>query len=73
VPVGVDGTRRVLPKSMDRVGLNKNVAVRIGPARDPADFDSAERFAGACWDDVRALFAEARASVRERDRADGAA
>lgn len=73
VPVAIDGTRRVLPKTMDRVGLHKNIAVRIGPARDPSDFDSAERFVEACWGDVKALFAEARASVRERDRADGAA
>lgn len=70
VPVAIDGSRRVLPKTMDRVGLDKNVAVRIGPARDPADFDSAERFADACWDDVKTLFAEVRASVRQRDRAD---
>jgi 1-acyl-sn-glycerol-3-phosphate acyltransferase len=64
VPVALDGTRHVLPKTMDRIGLDKPVAVRIGAPRDPADYDSAERFAEACWGDVTALFAEARAAVR---------
>jgi 1-acyl-sn-glycerol-3-phosphate acyltransferase len=64
VPVAIDGTRHVLPKTMDRVGLGKTVAVRIGVPRDPADFSSAELFADACWGDVKALFAEACAFVR---------
>lgn len=64
VPVGLHGTWRVIPKSMDRVGLDQPVAVRIGPALDPADFDTDESYAEACWSEVTRLHAEAREAVQ---------
>jgi 1-acyl-sn-glycerol-3-phosphate acyltransferase len=64
VPVGLDGTGAIIPKSMDRVGPGQPVAIRIGPARDPDDFDSAEAFTETCWSDVKRLFEDARVHRR---------
>jgi len=63
VPVGVDGTCRVLPKSMDRVRPGR-VAVSIGAPLDPAAFSDAALWSDAVWGRVKDLHLEARARVR---------
>ncbi len=63
VPVGLHGTYRVFPKTMDRVRLGLPVAVRIGPHLDPAEFTDAESFARACWTAVTELHGEAREAL----------
>jgi 1-acyl-sn-glycerol-3-phosphate acyltransferase len=63
IPVGLDGTRRVVPKAMDRVGLGQTVAVTIGEPIDPARFDSAGAFVDAVWGRITELFVASRARL----------
>jgi 1-acyl-sn-glycerol-3-phosphate acyltransferase len=63
IPVGLDGTRRVVPKTMDRVGLGQTVAVTVGESIDSADFDSARAFVDAVWGRIGELFQESRARL----------
>jgi 1-acyl-sn-glycerol-3-phosphate acyltransferase len=64
VPVGIDGTFGVVPKSMDRINLNRPVAVTIGAAMDPSELADSRAFAEAVWTRVGELFAESRGRVR---------
>ncbi len=64
VPVGIDGTIDVVPKTMDRVNLNRPVAVTIGAAMDPSGWPDSREFAEAVWSRIGELFAESRARVR---------
>jgi len=65
VPIGLHGTHRVFPKTMDRLNLGEHVAVRIGPALDPSSWPDGDRFAEACWDTVADLHHQARAALGE--------
>jgi 1-acyl-sn-glycerol-3-phosphate acyltransferase len=60
IPVGLDGTSRVLPKSMDRVVPGQTVAVTIGDLLDPADYADAEGWIGGVWGRVTELFQASR-------------
>ena len=60
VPVAIDGSWRVLPKTMDRLTPGR-VAVEIGPALDPAGFADATDWTEAVWGKVTELHAAARA------------
>jgi len=60
IPVGLDGTGEVFPKSMDRLNLDRRVAVTIGEVIDPADFAAARPFVQAVWDRVKQLQAQSR-------------
>lgn len=63
IPVGLDGTRRVVPKTMDRINLGQTVAVTVGEPIDPADFDSARAFVNAVWGRITELHHESRARL----------
>ncbi len=63
IPVAIDGTYWVLPKSMDRCRPGR-VAVCIGPTLEPSSFGDSTAFAAAVWGKVTELFAEARAMAR---------
>lgn len=63
IPVAIDGTYRVLPKSMDRCRPGR-VAVCIGPALEPTAFNDSSAFSTAVWGRVTELFEEARAMAR---------
>jgi 1-acyl-sn-glycerol-3-phosphate acyltransferase len=63
IPVGLDGTGKVFPKTMDRINLGRTVAVSIGEVIDPAAYDSNEDFVAAVWGRVAELFAQSRARV----------
>jgi 1-acyl-sn-glycerol-3-phosphate acyltransferase len=65
VPVAVDGTWRILPKTMDRV-CPGHAVVEIGEPLDPAGFKDANAWTDAVWGRVRELHAAARARVRPR-------
>jgi len=64
VPVGLDGTLEVLPKSMDRVNTGERVAVTIGAPLDPADHPDADAWVKAVWGRVGELFVQSRGRRR---------
>ncbi len=68
VPVAIDGTFHVVPKSMDRVNLNRPVAVTIGAPMDPSAWPDGREFAVAVWARVGELFAASRSRVLARSR-----
>jgi len=63
LPVGLDGTCKVLPKSMDRVYPGQRVAVTIGGPIDPADYPDTEAWVAGVWGRVTELFHESRARL----------
>jgi 1-acyl-sn-glycerol-3-phosphate acyltransferase len=68
IPVGIDGTCRVVPKTMDVVHTGQRVAVTIGQPLDPKDFEQREAWVAAVWARVTELFEESR----RRRQANGA-
>ena len=60
IPVGLDGTAEVVPKSHDRVVRKQPIAVHIGKPMDPADYPDAKSWVDATWDKVRELFEQSR-------------
>ena len=64
IPVGLDGTFKILPKAMDRVNLGQQVAVNIGQALDPADYPDQQAWVDAVWSRVGELYRLSRASRR---------
>lgn len=60
VPVGLDGTHRVTPKTNDRVNRHQRVALTIGAPMTPSDFPDHERWTTAVWARVGELFAQSR-------------
>jgi 1-acyl-sn-glycerol-3-phosphate acyltransferase len=66
IPVALDGTCDVVPKTMDRLHLGQPVAVRIGRPLDPADHEKPTHFVDACWGRVAELFASARKARRNQ-------
>lgn len=64
VPVGLDGTMEIVPKTMDDFHGGRAVAVTIGEALDGRDYADADAFVDAVWGRVGELFAESR--VRRR-------
>jgi 1-acyl-sn-glycerol-3-phosphate acyltransferase len=63
IPVGLDGTCKVLPKTMDQVNRGRPVAVTIGQTIDPARFDDVEAWVQAVWGRVTELFHESRSRL----------
>jgi 1-acyl-sn-glycerol-3-phosphate acyltransferase len=64
IPVGLDGTFRILPKTMDALHLGLPAVVGIGRPLDPADYSSDEAWVEAVWSNVEALYRRSRARVR---------
>jgi len=64
VPVGIEGTAAVAPKSADRLVRGLPVAVTIGEPMDPAAFDDAQQWTEAVWSRVKQLHAASAARVR---------
>lgn len=64
IPVGLDGTLDIVPKSMDRVNLGRAVAVTIGPPIVPNDCASAEQFVQRVWGEVGRLFEDSRRQLK---------
>jgi 1-acyl-sn-glycerol-3-phosphate acyltransferase len=60
IPVGLDGTCKVLPKSMDRINRGRPVAVTIGEAIDPARFRDVDMWVQGVWGRVTELFHDSR-------------
>lgn len=63
IPIGLDGTTDICPKSMDRVNRGRDVAVTIGAPLDPHDYDSAEAWVAAVWGRVSSLYAQSARRV----------
>lgn len=63
VPLAIDGTIKVLPKTMDRVNTGQPVAVTIGEPMDPADFPDARTWADEIWRRVIELHRQSRARL----------
>jgi 1-acyl-sn-glycerol-3-phosphate acyltransferase len=63
VPLAIDGTARVVPKSMDTINVGRWVAVTIGETLDPKDYADAEVWVKAVWGRVTELFAASRARL----------
>ena len=59
IPVGLDGTSNITPKSNDQVCRGQRVAVTIGRPMDPADY-TAEEWVSAAWSRVDELMNESR-------------
>jgi 1-acyl-sn-glycerol-3-phosphate acyltransferase len=68
IPVGLHGSHRVFPRTMDRLNLGERVAVRIGEPLDPACFQDGEALAEACWGAVTELHREAKGAVLSGSR-----
>jgi 1-acyl-sn-glycerol-3-phosphate acyltransferase len=66
VPVGIDGTIKVVPKTMDRVNTGQHVAVTIGEPLDPAGFTDATAWADEIWRRVIELHRQSRARLERR-------
>ena len=64
VPVGLDGTIEIVPKTMDDFHGGRRVMVTIGEPMDGRDFADADAFVDAVWGRVGELFAESRARLR---------
>jgi 1-acyl-sn-glycerol-3-phosphate acyltransferase len=64
VPVSIDGTFDVVPKAMDRINLNRPVAVTIGAAMDPSGWPDSRVFADAVWAEIGRSFAASRSRAR---------
>ncbi|RME24321.1 MAG: 1-acyl-sn-glycerol-3-phosphate acyltransferase [Deltaproteobacteria bacterium] len=60
IPVGLDGTFDVVPKSMDRVNLGKKVVVSIGSPLDPASTSTPAEWVDLVWGRVGELFEKSR-------------
>jgi 1-acyl-sn-glycerol-3-phosphate acyltransferase len=67
IPVGLDGTFYVVPKSMDRVELNRPVVVSIGQPMDPRNWPDAASWVEAVWGRVRQLHEESRQLVEQAE------
>jgi 1-acyl-sn-glycerol-3-phosphate acyltransferase len=63
IPVGLDGTYRVVPKTMDRVVTGERVAVEVGESIKPDDFSGSAEFAQAVWARVGELHLRCRARI----------
>ncbi|HOX45526.1 MAG TPA: lysophospholipid acyltransferase family protein [Myxococcota bacterium] len=63
IPVGLDGTYRVVPKTMDRVVTGEQVAVEVGAPLHPKDFRDSSEFAKAVWARVNELHLRCRARI----------
>ncbi len=63
LPVGLDGSFRVVPKTMDRVVTGLRVAVEIGNPIRPGDFSDGPSFARAVWARVTELHLRSRERI----------
>lgn len=64
IPVGLDGTHSIVPKTMDSIRFGERVAVSIGEAVDPTGYADDSAFVVATWDAVKTQFLRARALRR---------
>ena len=64
IPVAVDGTSKVLPKSMDRLNLGQRVAVTIGEPLKPREFGDSQSWVEAVWGRVTSQFQQSRGRLR---------
>ena len=67
IPIGLDGTFGVVPKSMDAVNYHRKVVVSIGEPMNPQDYSDAETWSLAVWDQVKNIFAQSRELVTAAD------
>jgi 1-acyl-sn-glycerol-3-phosphate acyltransferase len=67
IPVGLHGTWRVLPKSMDRVNLGEKAAVTVGQVINPRDYSSSRAWVDAVWSAVAKKYAQSRQRVTKED------
>jgi len=68
IPVAIDGTYLIFPKTMDRLNLGKTVTVEIGRAVDPEDYADEKSFMDKCWGDVRTLHETCKISRADLER-----
>jgi len=66
VPIALDGTGAIVPKTMDRIVLGRKVGVAVGETIDPAAYADEAAFVSAVWEAVKVEFGRARAR-RQRD------
>jgi len=66
VPVGLDGSISIMPKTNDDFHGGQPVAVTIGQPLDGRDFADADAFVDAVWGRIGELFAQSRQRLRER-------
>ena len=66
VPVGLDGSSKIMSKANDDFHTGQPVAVTIGQAMDGGDFADADAFVEAVWARVGELFAASRQRLRTR-------
>lgn len=59
VPLALDGSYRVVPKTMDRIHLGERVAVSIGTPLDPKQFVDRDVWVHTIWEQVKRLFKDA--------------
>jgi 1-acyl-sn-glycerol-3-phosphate acyltransferase len=71
IPVGLHGTYKIFPKSMDRIVTGLPVAVHIGVPLDPEAHPSREKFVEACWSRVAELHEAARRDLQGKERLAG--
>lgn len=64
IPVGLDGTFDIMPKTMDRINLGRRVAVTVGAPLDPAEHGDSSAWVDAVWSRVNRLFTESRRRLR---------
>jgi 1-acyl-sn-glycerol-3-phosphate acyltransferase len=67
IPIGLHGTRDVVPHSLNEIKTGKPVAIRVGHAISPGDASDRETFARACWTQVQELHGRARRAVETPD------
>ena len=66
IPVGIDGSAKVVPKTMDRIQPGQTVAVTVGQPLDPRDFpDDPQRWVTAVWGRVSELFSQSRRRLKQ--------
>ena len=63
IPVALDGTHQVLPKTMDRVNRGQTVAVTIGKPLDPGDFGDVDAWTDMVWARVTELYQQSHSRL----------
>jgi 1-acyl-sn-glycerol-3-phosphate acyltransferase len=63
VPLGHAGCRRAVDGQTLPMRANTEIALVVRPPLQPDDFEDADRFADACWDEVREAVTRARNEI----------
>ena len=66
IPVGLDGTFDVVPKTMDRVNLGRKVVVTIGKPLHPSTASGPAEWVELVWRRVGELFEQSRRRLRDK-------